>query len=408
MRALAALRGRDFRLLWISSWFWYSTYFMEALSLAVLTLQLTGSPLWIGVIAFCRLAPMMVLGVWAGLLSDLMGRKRMLLWVQAINLSAITILVVALLTGVVNLWYLIAVALILGCGHTGDPSARRPLIRDLVPPEHFTNAMALERVSSMGGRLSGTILTGVLIAAVGIKGPFLTMLVIHVLSISLLAFVRQQPRSMKREGQNALQDLIEGFGYIRRSRVILGVMTGSLVINSLLFPYREFIPVFAQDVLDVGPALMGLLASAEGMGALAAALFLTSLGTVRFHGRVLLGGIMLLAVALALFALSPIYPLSFGLLMVAGVGVAGYSTMQFTIPLLTTSQEMRGRVAGALVMIIGGLPLGALVLGSTVSTLGAPVAVAINAGTALPLMLLIWWSFPELRRPIHSARDVQV
>ena len=67
MRALAALRDRDFRLLWISSWFWYSTYFMEALSLAVLTLQLTGSPLWIGVIAFCRLAPMMVLGVWAGL-----------------------------------------------------------------------------------------------------------------------------------------------------------------------------------------------------------------------------------------------------------------------------------------------------------------------------------------------------
>ena len=134
----------------------------------------------------------------------------------------------------------------------------------------------------------------------------------------------------------------------------------TLIMNTLAFSVESLFPVVAQDHLGVAAGLTGLLVAAPSIGTLVAAIGIGMLTGLRYHGRVFCLGLLFQLGSLVLFALSPWYPLSFILLLVAGIGAAGFSTMQSTIIMIAAAPAMRGTALGVLGQCIGSAAIGGI------------------------------------------------
>jgi MFS family permease len=245
-----------------------------------------------------------------------------------------------------------------------------------------------------------------MIEVTGFAGVYLLLMAVYLLALGLILQVRVNLPGPAATAQPIWQSLVSGIRYSLHNRVVLGVLCITVIMNALAFSYVQILPVVARDHLGVGPGLMGLLASADGMGTLIGALLLAALGNLRSHGRIFALGALLELVCLLAFATSPWYALSFVLLLGVGLGNAGFSTMQSTIILLSAAPGMRGRAVGILGLCIGSTPLGLLELGAVAATVGTPAAIAINAGLGLVLLAPVMAFTPLLSRPQESGGEV--
>jgi MFS family permease len=217
-----------------------------------------------------------------------------------------------------------------------------------------------------------------------------------VVSILLISQVRETLTRPPLLAQPIGQSLVSGIRYAIQNRFVAAVLGITIIMNALAFSYVQLLPIIARDHLQVGPGLMGVLASADGIGTFVGAMLVAMLGNLRFHGRIFVLGSLLELVSLVAFALSPAYLLSFALLLLVGMGNAGFSTMQSTIILLSASPGMRGRALGVLGLCIGATPLGLLELGAVAEAFGPRAAIALNAVAGLCLLLPLLLSTPVL------------
>jgi MFS family permease len=203
-----------------------------------------------------------------------------------------------------------------------------------------------------------------------------------------------------------LHSLKEGIGYSLTNRMVLGVLSISLVVNALVFPIQYFIPVIASDLLQVGPVLGGLLGSAEGIGTVTGALIISIKREIRYHGRLFVFGALVVAVAVTLVGWSPWFVVSFTLLLVGGMAQAGFSTMQSTILLLASLPGLRGRTVGALGTVNGlGHLLGGSEIGAIAGAFGIGLAIGVNAAAGLILMLPVIILTPLVWRPVNVTSE---
>jgi predicted MFS family arabinose efflux permease len=187
--------------------------------------------------------------------------------------------------------------------------------------------------------------------------------------------------------------------YVRSSQTILAVMLITLVMNVWIFPYVSLLPAFARDVLQKGPVELGFLSTGTGLGAFLGLFALQYLRRRVSVGALFVFGTGWMCVALVAFALSRSYSFSWVMLVCAGMGMACFGTLQSTIVLLSTSDEMRSRVMGILVLAIGGDPLGQLQIGTLAERVGVQATLAgQGSAAALALALIVVW-LPELLRP---------
>jgi MFS family permease len=400
------LRQRDFRLLWAAGGISSACRWMEMGVLGWLMLQLTNSPWQVALAGVFRSAPMLAFGLFSGLIADRMNRWRVMLLTQAGNALVTVALLVSLLLDAIQPWQIFLGAFILGCSTILDMPSRRSLIYDVVGPHKLVSAMSLETINNTVGKFLGPLIGGFVIELTGFEGVYLFFLIAYVWTFLLILQIRANITGPAIGTQPIWQSLVSGVRYGLQNHMVLGVLCTTILMNALGFSYTQLLPVVARDHLQVGPGLMGLLASADGMGTLVGALMLAALGYVRGQGRIFALGALLELVCLLAFALSPWYGLSLALLVVVGIGNAGFSTMQSTIILLSAAPGMRGRAVGVLGLCIGSTPLGLLELGAVASLLGAPAAIGLNAGMALILMLPVIAFTPLLSGPAEDERDV--
>lgn len=321
---------------------------MQMTLLAWLTLELTNSPWLVALVGFFSTMPMLMLGLLGGVLADRCHRLRLLVGLQAANVAASLFLTITLLTGTVQVWHGYLTIAVVGASWALGMPARRALIIDLLGTSGLTNAVALDSVGMNGSRMLGPALGGVLIALIGVTGGIIVTTVSYALGLILLMTLRvQQAEPSTRQPQSVVRNLAEGFRYVGQSPVMMADVCITVILNFLLFPYMQMVPVLARDVLHVGPTLMGLLQSAEGIGALVGSLAIASIASIRYHGRYFVGGSTLGLLMLIMFSVSEWYVVSFPLLFLLGMGTACFGTMQATIPMLTSSPEMRGRRPGS-------------------------------------------------------------
>ena len=166
----------------------------------------------------------------------------------------------------------------------------------------------------------------------------------------------------------------------------------------MVAPYFQLTPVFAREVYGVGPGLLGLLSGMDGLGALTASIVLASAMGLKRLGLVFVGGSLLVTGTIVVFSQVPWYLMAMPLLIVAGVGIGGFASMQTTLSVLHASPAMRGRAMGAVALGIGALPLGMALVGALAEAFGAPMALGMTASLGFVLILAVGVFQPALRR----------
>ena len=375
-------------------------------------LELTGSAFQVALVGFFGMAPMLFLGILGGTLADRFDRRRLLLGVQFANFAGAGVTTALLLAGMLEVWHAFVLVSISGVGWALDSPSRRSIILNLVGRAAVTNAVALDSMAMHSSRMAGPALAGLLISLVDVPRGFFVILTFYVFSLSLMWLVRlspeqpgggSQPRGAP--SQSILRNLAEGLVYVRGNRTIIATIMVTIIMNLFVFSYMQMVPVIAVEVLMVGPGPMGLLMGVDGFGSLMGSVLIASAATIRHHGRVYLIGSTIAIVALLLFSLSRSYELSFGILLVLGLGGAGFGTMQSLIVMLVSREEMRGRALGVISLAIGTGPLGLLMTGAVADLLSPTTAIAINASIGLALMALVAVFMPSLRRETQQAEQ---
>ena len=405
--AFDVLKNGDFRTLWTVKVVNEVSRRMELLALGYLVLRMTDSPFQVGLIAVFLNLPRPFFSLFAGLVADRLDRRRVLIGVHAIYSVISTVLLSLLVIGAIQPWHVFIAIFLQGSAKVLDDPSRRTAIFDLAGRERLASAMSLETINNNSGKIAGPLIGGVLIASTGFVGSYAAILALDAVSLLIISRLKLPHRPL-REGTpvQVWRSLREGLGHAMSNRMVLGVLSMSLIMNSLVFPIQYFIPVIASDLLMVGPTLGGLLGSAEGIGNFLGGIILAVRRDIGHYGRIFAIGALLVAVMVALVAWSPWFAVSFSLLLLGGLGQAGFSTMQSTILLLESEPEMRGRTMGAQGVVNGmGHLVGGTEIGAIANAFGIGIAIGLNAGAGILLIFLVMVLTPLVKR--HAGVAVQ-
>ncbi|MQF90287.1 MAG: MFS transporter [SAR202 cluster bacterium] len=405
--AFDVLKNGDFRTLWTVKVVNEVSRRMELLALGYLVLRMTDSPFQVGLIAVFLNLPRPFFSLFAGLVADRLDRRRVLIGVHAIYSVISTVLLSLLVMGAIQPWHVFIAIFLQGSAKVLDDPSRRTAIFDLAGRERLASAMSLETINNNSGKIAGPLIGGVLIASTGFVGSYAAILALDAVSLLIISRLKLPHRPLG-EGTpvQVWRSLREGLGHAMSNRMVLGVLSMSLIMNSLVFPIQYFIPVIASDLLMVGPTLGGLLGSAEGIGNFLGGIILAVRRDIGHYGRIFAIGALLVAVMVALVAWSPWFAVSFSLLLLGGLGQAGFSTMQSTILLLESEPEMRGRTMGAQGVVNGmGHLVGGTEIGAIANAFGIGIAIGLNAGAGILLIFLVMVLTPLVKR--HAGVAVQ-
>ena len=414
----------NYRLLWVSNFFAYISRWMQMTMLGWYVFEVTDSAFLVTLVGFSGMGPLVVLGVFGGVLADRLDKRKLLLCTLLANLLAATGMAALIFsdlifsTSNVQFWHAYIVMLIGGIGWGLDMPSRRTIVLDVLGRARVNNAIALDSVGMHSSRMLGPLIGGGLISislfafsdGYGLEAGYAVTLVFFITSAVMMLNVKTPPRDATTTTQaspNILKNLVEGVRYVGSEATLLAVVLITVFMNLLLFPYQQLIPVVASDVLYVGPTLMGLLLAFEGLGALMGSILIASASNLTHHGRVYLGGSIAGLIMLLIFSFSQWYGVSLVLMLMLGLGTAGFGAMQATIMLLVSRDDMRGRGLGILTLAIGAGPIGGLMLGTMADAMGAPRAMTINAVLGLIAVGLVGLLMPSLRGPMTSDSEAE-
>jgi MFS family permease len=394
---LAALRERDFALYAGASFLATIALQIQATVLAWQIYEITRDPFQLGLVGLAEFLPAALLALPAGHLADRIDRRLLILIGAGAELAAAVILVSLAVTDQITEIAILALAFCFGVARAVATPAMRALMPNLMPKQHFASAVAWSSTSWQVATIAGPGLGGVLYsigpsvayggAALGFAG-----------AVTCAFLMRGRPVAAPAKQEGDLAAIMAGLILIFRNRLLLGTI--SLDLFAVLFSgATALIPVFAQDILNVGADAGGLLRSAQGFGATATALVLTQFPLQRHVGRRLFIAVGLFGVAAIAFGLSRDYWLSFAALLVLGAADMVSVYIRGTLVPLATPDELRGRVTAVESVFIGASnELGMFVAGSGGALLG-PVA-AVLVGGSMTLLITLSWAglFPVLRR----------
>ena len=395
-----ALANSDYRLLLGSSTLWWLAHYMEMIVLGWLVLELTDSAGLVGLVGFCRSIPSLLVGGFGGLLADRIGRRPLIIASQTLTFCMYATVAVLLAFGMLALWHLVAIALTLGCAWAMDWPTRRALIPDLVGRPRVVDALMLENLGMSVARALGPLLAGIVLDAFNVLGCFLTLSGLSALSLLLLRALSRQPipHTSSPTSASPLAQIRDSVRYVRQNQPILAVTLITMIMNMLAFPYMNFLPVFARDVLNQGPVGLGYLGASVGIGNVVG-LFLVSWAR-RFAsaGWIFIAGTLLHCLALLSFTTSSVFAVSWAFLLLVGIGHACFGIMQSSIVLLSAADERRGQAMGAIAVAIGAGPFGRLQTGVLAEAFGAPLAVGAEVALAAILVAAVAATLPGLRQ----------
>jgi MFS family permease len=408
---IRALRHRNFRLFWIGQLISLTGTWMQQVAQAWLVLTLTNDPLMLGLLAAGQYGPVLVFGLFGGIIADALPKRRILLASQSVAMTLAFILGILAITGAVQVWHVILLAGLLGLTTVVDLPTRHSFFIEMVGREDLPNAVALNSAIFNTARVVGPAIAGLAIATLGAPMAFLLNGTSFVAVIGCLLAMRPgelmpAPRStLPRTIGAVFGNLAEGLRYLGRTRHLLLVVAMLGLVSTAAMNFAVVIPPLARDVLNSGPSGFGFLMSAAGTGSLTAAI---SFAFGRRPGtRIILGGALLLAIFEIVLSVSRWMPLSMACMFVMGMGSTTLAMGTQTVVQLTVPDHLRGRLSAVFsTILVGSTPVGGLFAGALASTFGTPVAIMIGgllaAAIGVASVIVAWgWNLlgPQAPRP---------
>jgi MFS family permease len=361
--------------------------------------QVTRDPLALGLIGLAEVVPYVAVALFAGHVADRMDRRRISLAALAILLAAsVALLAFSTVEPVpVRVWPFYAVIGVCGLARSFLQVARSALVAEVVPPELYANAATWRSSTWQLGLVAGPALGGLLFAAFGARATFAVNVAIGIVSLASMLMLRHVPTPVTTAGQSIVKNLAEGIAFLRQDRVILSAITLDLI--AVLFGgATALMPVFAVDILHVGPRGLGLLQGAPGAGAVLMAVILAHRAPFQRAGRTLFTVVALFGVCMIGFALSRNLWLSAAFLFLSGAVDNVSAVIRSTMIQVLVRPEMLGRISAVNAIFIGSSnELGAFESGVAARLIGAVPSVVLGGIMTLSIVGVMAWRVPVLR-----------
>ena len=410
-RIFRTLTSRNYRLFFTGQSISLIGTWMQRVAMSWLVYHLTSSEFLLGLVSFLGLIPVFVLSPFAGVLADRFHRLHLLIATQVLAMLQAFLLTVLVMTGLIRIGHIMALATLLGLINSFDTPIRQAFTAELVEKKaDLGNAIALNSAMFNSARMLGPTIAGLLIAAFGEGFCFLLNGLSYLAVIAALLRMRIPPTAEKKQKQKLLKGLREGFSSSFGFAPIRSVLLLLMTVSMMGMPYIVLMPVFAKNILHGGSETLGFLMGAAGAGALCGAVYLAQRKTVAGLERVIPLMTGLFSLGLIGFALSRHQWLSLSLLLMAGFGLMVQMASSNSILQTIVDDDKRGRVMSFYVMcVMGTTPIGSLLAGVVANRLGAPQTLLIGGICCLAGAVLFMRKLPALResiRPIYIEKGV--
>jgi len=403
-RPVSIIRNPQFVRLWAIGGFTSTMMWLDMLVIALLTLDLTDSPFLVSLTFFLRFTPMLF-GFGIGVIADRMNRKHLMVFGLVVQIGVSAVLTTLVIVDAIEFWHLAVGAFFTGAVMASEFPVRRTMIGEVVDPDRVGRAISLESGTSAGSRILGPIVGGTLFATIGPQGGFMVGVVLYSVALFVALSMRYQPPQIEAVRAGAVQQIREGVSYIRGSRLMVGVLVITLLMNLFGFPYVSQQPVVAREDLMVNDVLVGALASIEGLGSFIGAALIVAFARPKHYTRIYLYGSVLFLVAILVFSRSDWYWFSFVTVFFGGFGMASFAAMQSAIMIYVASPAMRARVMGSVAMFIGLGPIGQINIGLLADFIDPRTAILITGGIGLFTVMVAGVMTPILRSSRAMEQD---
>jgi MFS family permease len=388
-----ALRHRNFRLFWFGQLISLVGTWMQSIGLAWLVLLLTHDPLWLGFVAAAQFLPVLILGLFGGIIADVLPKRTTLVGTQTASMLLALVLAALSFANVAQVWPILLLAALLGLVNAVDMPTRQAFVIEMVGVEDVTNAVGLNSAVFNAARIVGPALGGILIGLVGVTACFFLNGVSFIAVIVGLLLMREsdlraasrlaRPRSVRAVADN----LAEGLRYVRATPVVLLAVCLVGFVSTFAMNFNVIAPALAQDVLGVGATGLGFLLSSMGLGSLVAALLVASLRRPR--PWIMVVGALVLGVLEVVLGGVRSYPVALVAMFGAGAGAIAMMVSANTAIQLAVPDRLRGRVMSVYTTVFSGsTPIGAPVIGWLASAFSTEVALVVGGGTAIVAALV--------------------
>jgi len=371
---------------------------MQVVAQSWLVLQLTGSPLRLGLISTLQSAPVLFLSLPVGAMVDRLPKRRILMATQAIFGGQAAVLALLVWSGSVEYWHVCALGLLVGLVSAVDQPTRQAFVVELVGREDVGSAVALNSAAFNAARIVGPAVGGLLIARFGLAPAFALNAAGFAVLIAALAGLRALGLPGPRSGATVGEEIAEGLRYARRTPLVIVTLALLTVVSLCVFNFTVYVPLLARTVLGLGAEGFGFLMACLGVGAVAGALTVGAvrqppLGVMFATTAVALGGLLWLSVAREFWTAAPALALTgfSGIMLVASCN----TRLQLEAP-----AGLRGRVMSLYVLLSGGVfPIGAFLVGALSERWGVSTALLCGGtfGLAALAAIGLWWRQRSVR-----------
>jgi MFS family permease len=391
---LRAFRHRDFRLFWSGQLVSLVGTWMQSVGQAWLVLELTGSPLKLGVISALQFGPMLFLSLLAGALADRVRKRRLILLTQSALMLQAFALAALDWTGQIQYWHVAVLAAVYGIANTLDLPARQSFVVELVGKGDLMNAIALNATVFNGARVVGPAIAGLLIARYGVAPAFLVNGLSFLGVLAALAAIRTEGAPRPRAAATVGQEIVQGVRYATATPLV-GLILGLLLVVSLfVLNFNVLVPLVARDALHEGARGFGLLMASLGLGAVGGALALAAMTRTRPPLALIVTAALVTSAGLLGLAAVRHFWIAAAVLAVMGFTQIFFLASCNTTVQVTAPDHLRGRVMSLYALVFVGVhPFGALFAGGMAEKWGVGAACLYGGGIGLVLvsaLALLW------------------
>jgi predicted MFS family arabinose efflux permease len=352
----------------------------------------------LAILGLCEATPRLALSVIGGVIVDRYDRLRLLTIIQFLCCIPVFAMVFLYLTGVLVFWHMVMLETLLSIFRSMNPTAGQSLLHDLVPEDELMSAVALYSLGFNVARIVGPSIGGVLIIWIGVGGCLIFYGVALLISGFELLPIRLPKASKPNPGSNWTAEITEGFQYIWGAPRVLASTLAAYALSTFVGTYQRFLPVFAKDVLEVGPDGLGALMAAGGLGAVASLLFLDAAGRRWTPEALLWFSAKATPMLLILFCLSRNLWLSVVLMGLLGAAQILFRTVSRLIIQMEAPRELLGRVMSVFLMDQGLRSVGSIVMGSFATMFGAALGLSLCAVISIALTGVTFYKFLGTQR----------
>ena len=400
----AALRYSDIRFLLFSKVFGWISLHMVLVAIAYQVYDVTGDVMNLAYIGLATFAPAVGFALFTGYTADLFDRKLVMAICFGVILVSTFLFLFWSLGNKSEVWPVFCILFILGTGRAFYQPASNSLVPNLVPPEIFPNAVAWHTSTNKVAQMAGPAIGG-MVYLLGPEYVYGFAALGLATGLILTCMIKTKTKKISKEPTN-LRVLLAGLSYVYNKKIVFGAITVDLFVV-LCASVTALLPVFAKDILEVGPSGAGFLRSAIAFGSLPTALLLTQITIDRAVGKILFISIYVFGAATILFGLSQLYWLSLLSMVIICVGDMVSVYIRHTLIQIATPDDMRGRVSAVDSVFTGASnEIGEFRAGLMAAMIGAVPAVLLGGLGCFFITAVCWKIFPELTKVERMDRNL--